>query len=50
MNLVFRKLALLEAVIAENEEAARVDGYISNPIEEDLKRQVASLMIKIRAI
>ena len=50
MNLVFRKLALLEAVIAENEETARVDGYISNPIEEDLKRQVASLMIKIRAI
>ena len=50
MNLVFRKLALLEAVIAENEEAAKIEGYVTNPIEDDLKRQVASLMVKIRAI
>ena len=50
MNIVFRKLALLEAVIAENEETARIEGYATNPIDEDLKRQVSSLMVKIRAI
>lgn len=50
MNIAFRKLALLEKNILQQEEVARTQGYSTNVIDADLKKRVMDLMDKIRIV
>ena len=50
MNIAIRKLAMLEKSILEKEEAARLEGYTSCPFDPEFKRQITTLMDKVRAI
>jgi len=50
MNLALRKLALLEKTYAEQEEAARIQGYTTVPFDRDFKEKISNLMDKVRVI
>jgi uncharacterized protein YejL (UPF0352 family) len=51
MNIALRKLAMLEKSIAEKEESAIIQGdYVTNVVNEDLKRSITVLMDKVRAL
>ena len=50
MNIALRKLALLERSFAEKEEQNKIDKYCNKPINEDLKKNVKELMLKIRIV
>lgn len=50
MNIAVRKLAMLEKSILEKEEAAKLDGYVSSPIDPIFKEKVVQLMDKIRVL
>lgn len=50
MNITLRKMALLEQNFKAQEEAARIQGYSSCPIDNELKRRVTDLMDKVRLI
>lgn len=50
MNITLRKLAMLEKSIAEQEERARVQGYSSVVIDNEMKKRITDLMDKVRVI
>lgn len=50
MNIAIRKLAMLEKEMIAREEAARLEGCSSCPVNYQLKSQITSLMDKIRAL
>lgn len=50
MNIALRKLAMLEKSMIEQEEAERIQGYSTCPIDQDFKRRVTELMDKVRVI
>lgn len=50
MNISVRKLAMLEKKIAEKEEFARINGYVTVAVDTDLHERVKNLMDKIRVI
>ncbi len=50
MNIALRKLALLEKNMREREEAARLEGYTTSPIDSNFKQRITQLMDKVRAI
>lgn len=50
MNITLRKLALLEKSINECEENTKTQGYSTNTIDAEFKKNVTDLMNKIRVI
>ena len=50
MNIALRKLAMLEEKMVKDEEIARVQGFVTCPIDQDFKRHVTDLMDRIRVI
>ena len=50
MNIAARKLAMLEKSILEREEAAKIEGYVSSPIDPTFKKKVMELMEKVRVL
>ena len=50
MNIAVRKLAMLEKSILEREEATKLDGYVSSPIDPTFKKKVMELMEKVRVL
>lgn len=48
MNLAFRKLAMLEKEIIAKEEAAKIDGYTSAPIDKEFKSKITKLLDQVR--
>ena len=50
MNIAVRKLAMLEKSILEREEAAKLDDYVSSPIDPTFKKKVMELMEKVRVL
>ena len=50
MNIALRKLAMLEKEFIAREEAARIEGLVTNPVDQAFKRKITDLMDKIRAI
>lgn len=50
MNIALRKLAMLEKSIAEREEAARLEGYTTSPVDPALREKITKLMEKVRVI
>lgn len=50
MNLALRKLALLEKNMIQKEETARIQGYVTNIVDADLKKRITDLMDRVRVI
>lgn len=50
MNITMRKLAMLEKVMMEREQEAKVEGFATCPVNLELKRNITTLMNKVRAI
>ena len=50
MSLAYRKLALLEKDFIAKEEQAKMEGYVSSPIDRDFKEKVTKLLDKVRYI
>ncbi len=50
MNIALRKLALLEKNLIQREEAAKLEGYITSPVDASFREQLTKLMDKVRAI
>ena len=50
MNIVLKKLALLEEKMIKEEERARVQGYTSCPVDQDFKKRLTDLMDRVRVI
>ena len=50
MNITLRKLALLKKTIEQQEETAKIQGYTTNVINAELKKNVTDLVAKIRII
>ena len=44
MNIAMRKLALLEKNLIEREEAARLEGYTSSPVDTAFREKITKLM------
>ena len=50
MNITMRKFAMLEKSVIEKEEAAKLEGYITNPVDSAFREQISKLMEKVRVI
>lgn len=50
MNLAIRKLAMLEKDLIAREEAARLEGFSTCPIDQDFKNRITELMDKVRVL
>ena len=50
MNIAIRKLAMIEKSLLEREEAAKLDGYVTSPIDPIFKEKVVRLMDKVRVL
>ena len=48
MNLAMRKLAMLEKDFIEREEAAKLDGVVTSPIDREFKEKITKLLDQIR--
>jgi hypothetical protein len=50
MNLALRKLAMLEKDFAAREEAAKIDGYSSCPIDREFRSKISKVLDQVRYI
>lgn len=50
MNLVLRKMALLEQEMIEKENEAKFNGMTSSFVDKDLQNRITKLMDKVRMI
>lgn len=50
MNIAVRKLALLEKSLIEREEANRIDGYATSPVDVAFREKVSKLVDKVRVL
>ena len=50
MNLAIRKLAMLEKDFIAREEAARVEGYSSCPIDQEFRAKITKVLDQVRYI
>ena len=50
MNLVLRKMALLEQEMIEKENAAKFNGMTNSFVDKDLQDKITKLMDKVRMI
>ena len=50
MNIALRKLAMIEKDLIQREEAARLDGFTTAPIDHAFKDKITKLMDKVRAL
>ena len=48
MNLAYRKLAMLEKDFIQREEAAKIEGICSCPIDRDFKNRITRLLDQVR--
>ena len=48
MNLTFRKLAMLERDFIAKEEAAKIEGFYSCPVDKELQGRVTNLLDQVR--
>ena len=48
MNIAIRKLALLEKKIEEQEELKRIEGYVTNTIDNELRQRVSEIILKVK--
>ena len=50
MNVALRKLAMLEKKFEVQEERAKLQGYFTSPVDNEMKRNVTELMDKVRTL
>lgn len=50
MNIAMRKLAMLEQSLIAKEEAARIEGYATSPVDNELRLKITKLMDRVRTI
>ncbi len=50
MNVAVRKLAMLEKSILKKEEIAKIEGYVSSPVDPVFKEKVIQLMDRVRVL
>ena len=50
MNIAIRKLAMLEKTILEQEERNKIEGFVTSPVNEEFKKVLTDLMLKVRAV
>ncbi len=50
MNIAMRKLAMLEKDLIQREQAAKLDGYTSSPVDPAFREKITKLMDKVRVI
>jgi len=48
MNLTYRKLAMLEQDFIAKEEAAKIEGYYTTPVDKELQSRVTNLLDQVR--
>ena len=48
MNLTYRKLEMLEREFLVKEEAAKIDGFYTSPVDKDLQSRVTNLLDQVR--
>ena len=48
MNLNYRKLAMIEQELIAKEEAAKIEGVYTIPIDKDLKDKVTYVLDQVR--
>ena len=48
MNIAYRKLAMLEKDFIAREEAARIEGTSTCPIDRDFKNRITQLLDQVR--
>ncbi len=48
MNIALRKLALLEKSLGEREEMAKLGGYVTSPVDVELRTKITKLMEQIK--
>ena len=48
MNLTYRKLAMLEKDFIAKEEAAKLEGFYSSPVDKELQYRVTNLLNQVR--
>ena len=49
MNLAYRKLAMLEKDFIAKEEAAKIEGFYTCPIDKELQGRVTHILNKVRS-
>ena len=50
MNITYRKMAMLDKTLTEREEAARLEGYHTNPNDKELHNRISRILEQIRLI
>jgi len=50
MSLAYRKIAMVERDFIKREESARIEGFISSPIDRDFKEKITRLLDQTRYI
>ncbi len=50
MNIAIRKLAMIEKDLIEREEAARLEGFTTSPIDRQFKEKITRLMDRVRVL
>ena len=48
MTIALRKLALLEKNLEKQEEESRIAGYVTSPIDSELKEKITKIMNKVK--
>lgn len=48
MNIAFRKLALLEKTLEEKEISSKIEGYVTSPVDVELKEKISKLMEQVK--
>ena len=48
MTIALRKLALLEKNLEKQEEELRIAGYVTSPIDSELKEKITKIMNKVK--
>ena len=48
MSIAMKKLALLEQNLIKQEEAAKIQGNITSPVDTEFRRVITSLVDKVR--
>lgn len=48
MSLAMRKLAMLEKDYIAREEAAKLDGYTTSPVDREFREKISKVLDKVR--
>ncbi len=50
MSITYRKIAMLDKTLTEREEAARIQGYLTDPSDRELHNRITRILNQVRGI